>query len=274
MKFYTILLIFTATIILLAVGNKNTSPKTTNKTISVISIEDEIVIGGWHKNRWITDQKIAKIMRKTDSYNIYSINRIVGKITGIKLKRDEIFGEYYFDSSNKVSKKDGLLAVSDEINALPRIPEIMNVNNGTYQDIVKKFLNSKGIKNPQVNITSLLRCDLDGDGSKEVIISATTPRPDYEKAWAGCFNGDYSCVLLRKNIGKITKTILIDGEFYMERSTLVTTRVYENTHILDLNGDGKMEIITRSHYYEGFCVIVYSIEKFTKHKIFAAGVEV
>jgi hypothetical protein len=104
-----------------------------------------------------------------------------------------------------------------------------------------------------VKITQHLRVDLDGDGNEEVLLAATNYPSAEGSAPRAATAGSYSFVALRRVIdGKVSKQIL-SGEFYRKAQDFnaLPPNVHEVAGILDLDGDGKMEIILNWQYYEG-----------------------
>jgi len=94
---------------------------------------------------------------------------------------------------------------------------------------------------------------MDGDGQDEILISANNyayyqpgaAPPSASRA------GDYSLLLARRVIGGRVRTLVLRGEYYPHAKTF---NAPNDTHIaacLDVNGDGRMEIITHDRYYEG-----------------------
>ncbi len=69
--------------------------------------------------------------------------------------------------------KDGVIGLAATWNALPRRPVIADATQSVYVEAVRDFLKTRGIADPKVRITRILRVDLDGDGEEEVLISAT-----------------------------------------------------------------------------------------------------
>ena len=72
-------------------------------------------------------------------------------------------------------------------------------------------------------------------------------------------------VLLRRQIAGKVETQLIEGEFYPkaypkaaeEEGRFDAPNAYKVIAVLDLDGDGKMEIVVRSDYYEGGATTIY-----------------
>jgi len=116
-----------------------------------------------------------------------------------------------------------------------------------------------------VKIESILRVDLDGDGEEEVLISATNYFEKYEGAPMRSPAGSYSMVLLRRLVAGKVETQLVEGEFYSKAyqngtdddASFNAPNVYKVIAVLDLDGDGKMEVVVASQYYEGGATTIY-----------------
>ena len=91
-----------------------------------------------------------------------------------------------------------------------------------------------------------------------VLLSATNYEAEENSAPTSAQAGNYSLVLLRQSRGGKVETRLVAGEFYKKADTSNTPYVYRVTAILDLDGDGKMELVLTSNYYEGGTTTIYS----------------
>jgi len=72
--------------------------------------------------------------------------------------------------------------------------------------------------------------------------------------------GSYSVVILRSVVDRNVQTKLVVGEVYTKRDESVAPNVYNLAAVLDLNGDGKLEVIVHSFYYEGGETTIYGCE--------------
>jgi hypothetical protein len=72
--------------------------------------------------------------------------------------------------------------------------------------------------------------------------------------------GDYSLVLMRRVIAGKAETIPIYAEYYPQAKQFNAPNWCSVSAILDLNGDGRMEIIVHGGYYEGAWTTVYNID--------------
>jgi hypothetical protein len=73
--------------------------------------------------------------------------------------------------------------------------------------------------------------------------------------------------------GKV-ETIVLDGEYHPKPRNPETDgppNVYSLAAVLDLNGDGRMEIIVQGAYYEGDWKTVYALHGSEVKNIFGCG---
>jgi len=99
--------------------------------------------------------------------------------------------------------------------------------------------------------------DLDGDGEEEGLINATNYfTTDNDVPMDTPAHGSYSMVLLRRVVAGKVVTEFITGQLYPKDESS-TPNVYEIPAVLDLNGDGKLEVIVHSHSYEGPETTIY-----------------
>ncbi|MCX5887852.1 MAG: hypothetical protein NTY36_00185 [Deltaproteobacteria bacterium] len=146
--------------------------------------------------------------------------------------------------------REPVVAVGGTWKAMPRQPRLLTDNLEPYVEAAKEVLKSKGITDPQVNLTQVIEIDLDGDGVKEVLIGArrfTMPhRSDVLN------NGDYSMVFVHKKATGVANNILVEGQFQTaSRPEAGLALTYQVTGLVDANGDGVMEIMVNYTYYEG-----------------------
>ena len=164
--------------------------------------------------------------------------------------------------------KEGVIGLAATWNALPRKPAIADATQSVYVEAVRDFLKARGVTDPKVRITRILRVDLDGKGEEEVLISATnyftdeksndtSAAPFPEAPIQAPQPGSYSIVIVRRMINGNVQTKLVAGEVYAKSDESVAPNVYNLAAVLDLNGDGKLEVIVHSFYYEGGQTTIY-----------------
>ncbi|HKS26495.1 MAG TPA: VCBS repeat-containing protein [Pyrinomonadaceae bacterium] len=235
------------------------------------------VMGGVRGGRWIEAEEMAPLMRGGERYVVYSMMRRVGVRTGVKPASE---GPPCTDTmyvKNMAPKEDegGLIAVAGNWNALPRLPKVESNSSRVYREAVAEVLRKNGIRQPEVNIEKVLRVDLDGDGTDEVLINATRAKRWENGSITHDSNpGDYSVVLLRRVVKGKVQTVVVEGEYHPRGRVPETDgppNVYAVTALLDLNGDGRLEIIVEGGYYEGGWKTVYSYRAGRVQNLFGCG---
>lgn len=235
------------------------------------------VMGGVSNGNWVKAEEMAPLMKGGERYTLYSMTRRIGVRTGAKPASEGAPCDETMYVKNLAPKnaEGDLIAVGASWNALPRIPKVGSTRSPAYRAAVADLLRRNRIRRPQVNIVKVLRVDLDGDGTEEVLINATrAKRWDTGSITPDWNPGDYSVVLLRKVIRGKVETIVLDGEYHPRLRNAESDgppNEYKITAVLDLNGDGRMEVIVQGGYYEGDWKTVYDIKGIKADNIFGCG---
>jgi hypothetical protein len=222
----------------------------------IVEFNTGYLFGGSANGKWVNAEKVAKTMKGRTAFRVFGLTQEAGKATAGKPKPEK--SEACSDLLKvpfSSHPNEGVIALSAPWNALPRKPQIADPTQQVYVDAVREFLEIQRVSDPKVKITRILRVDLDGDGEEEVLINATnyftedndvssdTPKP-----------GSHSIVLLRRVVAGKAETEFVAGQVF---PTDDTPNVYEVPAVLDLNGDGKLEVIVHSQYYEGSATTIY-----------------
>ncbi|RYX81650.1 hypothetical protein EON83_22900 [bacterium] len=220
-------------------------------------------------NKWMRPEALVKSKQLPGKrkYRVYSMKGYLGEVSGNKAISQGAPCEdtRYVDfapSRENAKYKSGVIAIGGSWNALPRPLRQEGTYLVTYRNIVADFLKTKGIPKTTIRIAQVFRVDLDGDGTDEVLINATNHNgsnglngnisPDSRA-------GEYSMTLLRKIVNGKVQTILVEGDFYPTAKKFNAPNVYKIAGAFDVNGDGKMEIVTKGRYYEGDWTTVYAV---------------
>ena len=192
----------------------------TNTAHPVLYLEWEgLLLGGTVEGRWEEYHRVAPLLRGGENYRLYRLRECLGCATGGHPER--LTNGYYGFGIKIAPAPDntaGAFAVGGEWNALPRLPRVESVSQRVYVDAVAAFLKGKRIPTPEVRITQVMRVDLEGDGTDEVLVSATNAEP--HRIFFEPRRGDYSLVILRKLAGDTVATIELAGYYCAEEPIL------------------------------------------------------
>jgi len=230
----------------------------------IVEAQTGYLFGATADGKWIKAEKAAKALRGDMTYHLYGLTESLGEAEGGQPKpSEEDVCSDVLTVSLSPSPDKAAIALAAPWNGLPRKVQLVDGTQQVYIDAVRDFLKTKGIDEPEVKIENILRVDLDGDGQEQVLISATNYLQKEEGAPMRSPAGSYSMVLLRRVVGGRVETQLVQGEFYPkaykddEESSFNAPNIYKVTAVLDLDGDGKMEVVVASQYYEGGATTIY-----------------
>ena len=225
------------------------------------------LMGGSVDGRWVDQDGIAPKIQGGESYMVPNAKGATTKHSGGKPSSIDPNGgpcneNRSVDLSPSVNfaanDPDEKIALVTTWNPRPRRATELAASNPTYQSVIAELLRAKGILKPEVKITRVLRVDLEGDKQDEVIINAT--RHGFFEGNGINPNssaGDYSLILVRKIVAGKLQNILLEGEFYPKDTEFNAPNIKIFRDVLDLNGDGRLEIVFSSNYYEGNYTGVY-----------------
>jgi len=231
----------------------------------IVDVESGYLFGATADGKWIKANEAAKAIGDETTYRVYGLTQEIGEATGGKPKAVEDVCTETLSVSLSPKPEKGVIALAAPWNALPRKPRISDTTQQVYVDAVRDFLKTKEIEQPKVKIENILRVDLDGNGEDEVLISATNYFSKDARVPMRSPAGSYSMVLLRRVVAGKVETQLVEGEFYPKTHPNATgddasfnaPNAYKVIAVLDLDGDGKMEVVVASNYYEGEATTIY-----------------
>lgn len=244
--------------LLLSCSLVNPQVRSADEVHPIFALKSDCLLGGTLKGKWLKTETVVSMLKGGEKYRVYKMTSATGDATG---ERPASMGVPCEDSfqikfTPSMEGSESVLAIGGDWNALPRVPTLLSTSDAVYRKAVADLLRSKGITRPEVKIGRIVRVDLEGDGVDEVLVNATR----YEGGLTpNSRRGDYSVVFLRKIIRGRVQTIVVDGEFYPRGKQFNAPNEYTLDGVLDVNGDGVMEIIVESKYYEGGATSVFRL---------------
>lgn len=245
----------------------------------IVEVQSGYLFGAIADGKWIKADEAAKSIASDMTYRVYGLTETLGEAKGGKAKLEDVPCEETLFVALSPKPEKGLIAIAAPWNALPRKPQVIDSTQQVYVDAVRDFLKTKGIKDPKVKIENILRVDLDGDGEEEVLISATNYFSKDNHVPMRSPANSYSMVLLRRVVAGKVETQLVEGEFYAKAYPTPTENdasfnapnAYKVIAVLDLDGDGKMEIVVGSNYYEGEMTTIYHCDPKKAEAVLSVG---
>ena len=225
----------------------------------IVEVQSGYLFGATANGKWIKAEEAAKALPNERTYHIYGLTQSVGQAKGGEPKpsEEDVCSDVLTVSLSPKPEKGAI--------ALTRKAQVIDPTQKAYVDAVRDFLKTKGINKPKVKIENILRVDLDGDGEDEVLISATNYFDKENQVPMRSPAGSYSMVLLCRVVAGKMETQLVEGEFHPKAylrtgDSFDAPNAYKVIATLDLDGDGKVEVVVGSNYYEGEAITIYRCE--------------
>jgi hypothetical protein len=249
----------------------------------IVDLNGSRLLGGIEGTRWLTTEVAAPFVKGGETYRIVSGGQVTVSEQGSALKRGEVPCDWTYDititnepsqpQEVPISAERGALAVGGSWELFPRQPQELGTSMQVYRDAVATELIARGITTPNVQIGRIVRADLDGDGVDEVLLNATYYRSQAEADYLSpdAAAGDYSLVLLRTVVDGKVVTVPVAESYYVKDEEFVAPLEHVLAEVIDLNGDGRLDVVVRSSYYEGSYVTVYEITGTTVSAVLSEG---
>lgn len=212
---------------------------------------NRLVLGSLQGKRWKSLETVPDTNKKITLTKV-GIGTVGGVRNASGLKKGEPNMAGYLEVTEGYNA-DGVL-FSGPVR-VPRKVTILDNTIDTYVNVVKKFIKSKGLTSA-VNITRLVRTDLDGDGKAEILIEASNRNMLLENGMHGVKPGDYSLVLLRTQKGSRVYEIPL---MFDHPSADSINYVNQIAAIADFDRNGSLDVLVSSRYYEGESATLFNL---------------
>lgn len=142
------------------------------------------------------------------------------------------------------------VAISAPWDLQPHLFEVFE-DDGTYAAIASGLLSTRGLNVPEPVIKQLFRTDLEGDGTNEILVVA--------EDLAGGFLpevGDYSIIFMQKVVAGGVETAIL-GDSVITDPEGAFNVAFSYGAVADLSGNGQMDLVIDTAYFEGLGVEVW-----------------
>ncbi len=246
--------------------------------VFVVAVHHDMLVGGFSDGKWLDAAAAGKLMVAQGNLGAELFGLEKGSLGKVVLKKPKVSNpsdgpapDWSVETAgHKAGGKEPLFAVTGKGKPLKRTPRLQPVKEKAYLAFVKERLVAKGLTKAEPRIESIARVDLEGDGTEEVIVSATTGG-DYPMSKRAAQT--YSMVFVRKIVKGKVVTVPIREEFHTKDGKFEEghPNKYALSAVLDLDGDGKMELILSDDMYEGVSECVYRLDGETANLLGCAG---
>lgn len=216
----------------------------------------QFLLGASRDGEWLTAaETIPQLGART--YTLYNIAGAAGSVSGAPPAAPGGVCAVPTVTLQPAADYTSSIALDAPWDAAPRSPQRLSTDISEYQEIVAKILRQNGLADPEVQLSHVLRVDLEGDGVDEVLLGAS--RLVANTSLPPVAAGDYSLIILRQIVGDAVVNLPLRLDVYPEAQDLAYPYRYEVTAVLDLNGDGVLEIVVHGLRYEGEWVGVFQV---------------
>jgi hypothetical protein len=231
----------------------------------------EMLVGGRIANQWAPADVMSARLVGGERYWLYGLGGAADGVAEGGKPAKQTPGDWLRVALRRpAGAATGLLAFGGPWNAQPRLARPVTPIPAEYQQIVSEQLAAKGLTAAAIHIQQALKVDLGNTGTEDVLLTAGSM--DAAKPPKQAKDGDYSLVLLlRKSDGGVAKTIVLAGHVYTTKGGLGTPYTDEIAGVLDLTGDGTMQVITRYRYFDGGGIEVFAVGKEGAERVLSGG---
>lgn len=238
-----------------------------------VTVGRDGVLGWWDGRGWVDPTPDSSTpLRGGERFQVLRLGRPATTATGSAPRLDGCgAGDAYLVDLGSAFDDPGVaVAVTGVAGVQPRPAAVLDPATPGYREAAQAVLQTLGITDPGPTVAQVVRADIDGDGSDEALVVAERISDPQNLIAAG---GDYSVLFLRRLVNGSVQTTVVEqslaagseaGNPFIER--------FRVGPVADLNGDGRMEVVVDSSYYEGSSTVAYELAATgTLESVMAAG---
>ncbi|MEF8815444.1 MAG: hypothetical protein V5A58_01515 [Salinibacter sp.] len=244
-----------------ASGDRASGPARGSTAVApIVDVGEGQLFGASRGDEWVSAGRAVDYVEAGQSYRLIQGNDTLGTRAGSASEppRETCDNPAVQIRPRPASPRD-VIAVAGSWPLLPRAPQVQDTTQAVYKTAVAQHLRGQGIEieAAAVSLDQVLRVDLDGDETMEVLVVSHRARGSATSAQAG----DYGLVLLRTVVDGAVRQRAVEAEYYREACLgECAPSTYRVAAVLDANGDETMEVVTAMSYFEGRGKRIYAID--------------
>jgi peptidoglycan hydrolase-like protein with peptidoglycan-binding domain len=237
----------------------------------VVHSSSSYLLGAVQSRTWLDAPAAAPLLTGGERYRVLTGQTAETTAIGSKPEPLEVIcTDTYTVSLEPAVSGDAAIAVGGTWPLQPHPLRELAANDPALQQAVATFLQGQGIAQPDVQITHAATIDLEGDASDEIVMAATRLSvQDQDPTNAAA--GDYSFVAVQKTVNGQPTMVEIAGNYFPQAGDFVAPNEYRILGILDLNGDGVIEVVVNGAYYEGAFTSAFQVEGNAARELLTTG---
>lgn len=232
---------------------------------AVYSLRDNCLLGGFAGGKWLKPNLLKPKLPGKQTYRIVTLDGTSGTATGAPPKpdpKDEVCPDNFkvaFTPKREPSEIP-TIAVAAPWNVTPRPIQKTGTTDPAYVKATGDVLARLGLPKAKVTLARVVRVDLDGDGTEEVLVAASSYKDNID-GLTDPKAGNYSVVYLRKVVAGKVETVVLASQVFKQQTSLndALPLEFEIVAVIDADGDGTMEVVVSDRYYEGAGMKLYRI---------------
>jgi hypothetical protein len=223
----------------------------------VVRTSSSYLLGGVRAGSWLEAPAAAPMLEGGERYRVLSGLSAQTTAVGSSPEQREAICPQAYVVNLEPDTTDDAVAVGGGWPLQPRTLRSLPETDPALYEAAATFLQRKGISQPDVRISYATQVDLEGDGSDELVVAATRVSVQ-DPTDAGA--GDYSFVAVQKDVNGTPTMVELSGNYFPQAGDFVAPYTYGVLGVLDLNGDGVLELVVTGSYYEGAFTTAFQVE--------------
>jgi hypothetical protein len=216
----------------------------------------EGILGSWDGTSWVR-WRPGDPAPTAREYQVVGVGDSIETVTGVPVEGCGPNGEPSVDLGFTWDAEAAPVAVAGAGELRPRPVEVLDPTAVTYRSAAAQVASDRGIAQPAPEVRQVVRADLDGDGTTEVVVVADQSASSDPTLIQP---GDWSVIFERRVVGGAVETVVLDWDVWDGTSDAVPPAVerYHVTAVADLNGDGRLEVAVTARFWESVATTVWA----------------